>query len=104
MFATAHLFGGLYHDWDFLKEMTTQAYFPGMAVAGGVANKINEFEKMMMAMMRAYRGYEYETIGLILGESRRCIGEYVRKYDHQLGKLGLHLLSINDVDLTHDRI
>jgi hypothetical protein len=58
----------------------------------------------MMAMMRAYRGYEYETIGIILGESRRRIGEYVREYDHQLGKLGLNLLSINDVDLGHDRI
>jgi hypothetical protein len=104
-FATAHLFGGVYQDWDCFKEMTTMAYFLGMVVAGGggIDNKITEFEKMMMAMMRAYRGYKYETIGLIFGEDRRRIGEYVTEYDDQLGKLGLYL-SDNDVDLTHDYV
>jgi hypothetical protein len=65
-FAVAHLFGGVYHHWDFFKEMmTTKAYFLGMVVAGGggVNNKSTDFEKIIMAMMRAYQGYECKMIG-----------------------------------------
>jgi hypothetical protein len=38
---------------------------------------------------------------LIVGENRHDSGEYLREYDHQLGKLGLYISITNDVDLTH---
>jgi hypothetical protein len=100
--AAKHLFGGVFHQWSEFKAFMTRGAFPNMIVDGGSGN-ITEFEKLMMACMRANRAYEYETIGYIFGVDRRRVGEYIAKYTPLLGKLGLYL-SILDLQLDHDYI
>ena len=64
---------------------------------------ITEFEKLMMTVIRANRGFEYATIGLIFDTDQRRVGEYVQQYEKQVGDLGLGI-SILDMDLNHDYV
>lgn len=91
-----------FSSWKEFCVFWTEAAFPDIEVDGG-NNSITEFEKLMMTLMRANRGFEYATIGLIFGIDRRRVGEYVQQYEKRVGQVGLDL-SILDLDLAHDYV
>ena len=98
--AAKHFFGGPFKTWSQFKCAVTEGIFPDMEVDGGTG-PVTEFEKVMMACMRANRAYEFETIGLMFGVDRRRVGTWVNEYAPKLAKFGLNM-SILDLKLDHD--
>jgi hypothetical protein len=74
-----------------------------MIADGGGPGPITEFEKLMMTLLRANSGFEYETIGCIYGIDRRRVGEHVMEFEERLAKVGKWLSTL-EMDFNHDYI
>ena len=98
-YAAHHLLHSVF-SWDEYKVFWTEGILPGLKVNGG-EGPITEFETIMMARIRAYRGYDLQTPGYIYGICRQRVGEYVDEKMPLLGRTGL-FLSILDLDTAHD--